>query len=138
VVGIVLAVVFVATAVMALRGALGDDAATAASRDRMYICAKTGKPFRHEVKLGDRTPVPSPHSGENTGYPAELCFWTADGGTKTDPTPVLLNEYAGKAGPTYCPDCGRLVTGLNPPPQPGVKAPPKQGESRTVRKEATK
>jgi hypothetical protein len=113
----------------------GEDAVTAASRDRIYICSETGKAFPHKVQLGDSIPVDSPHSGKKTGYPAELCYWTADGGTKPEPTPVLLNQRAGKPGPTFCPDCGRLVVGLNPPPAPGVKPPPKQAEYASSRKE---
>jgi hypothetical protein len=114
---------------------VGDDPVTAASRDRTYICAETGKAFRHKLKAGDIVPIDSPHSGKRTGYPAELCYWTADGGTKPDPTPVLLNSYAGKSGPTFCPDCGRLVVGLNPPPVAGADPPPKQNEYALSRKE---
>jgi hypothetical protein len=64
----------------------------------------------------------------NTGYPAEACYWTADGGTKTEPTWVLMNAVLGKPGPTFCPDCGRLVVARNPMPGPGVKPPPTQQE----------
>src|SRR5690349_12851813 len=67
----------------------GNDAASW-SRDRVFIDAKTGKPFDHTLKVGDKIPVKAP-SGDNTGYPAELCYWTKDGKAKEDPTPVLLN-----------------------------------------------
>ena len=54
--------------------------------------------------------------------------WTKDGKIKQDPTPVLLNEYAGKPGPTFCPDCGRRVVAHNPPPVIGAKPPPTKEE----------
>jgi hypothetical protein len=133
--GVVLLAVAVIALFVSLRSTLGDDPVTAMSRDRMYVCAETGKPFRHTVKAGDVIPIDSPHSGKKTGYPAELCFWTGDGNIKSDPTPVLLNHYAGKTGPTFCPDCGRLVVGLNPPPQAGDKPPPKQSEYALSRKD---
>ena len=47
---------------------------------------------------------------------------------KPEPTWVLVNEFVGRPGPTFCPDCGRLVVGHNPAPGEGVKAPPKQAE----------
>ena len=61
------------------------------------------------------TPVKSPHSGKETGYEPERCYWTADGKPKPEPTYVLLNAAVGKPGPTFCQDCKRLVVGLNPP-----------------------
>jgi hypothetical protein len=98
------------------------------SRDRTFICAETGKPFECELKVGMRLPVHSPHSGKETGYPAELCYWTKDGKPKSEPTAVLLNSWVGKTGPTFCPDCGRLVVGHNPPPGPDSKPPPTKAE----------
>jgi hypothetical protein len=77
--------------------------------------------------IGQSIPIKAP-SGNNSGYPAELCYWTKDGQAKTDPTPVLLNVLVGKPGPTFCPDCGRLVVGHNPRPGAGVKAPMTQEE----------
>jgi hypothetical protein len=127
-VAIVLAVVALGLAVVSVRNNLGPSDASAFSRDRLFVCSETGKTFEYEVKRGDTIPVLSPHSGKKTGYQAEFCFWTKDGGTKPEPTPVLLNVYANKSGPTFCPDCGRLVRQLNPPPVPGVKAPPTQAE----------
>src|SRR5271156_2095806 len=96
--------------------------------DVTYVCSQTGKPFKHRNVLGESVPVLSPYSGANTGYPAEPCYWTADGGTKTEPTWVLLNQTLGKPGPTFCPDCGRLVVPHNPPPTPGMRPPPTQRE----------
>jgi hypothetical protein len=93
-----------------------------------YVCAETGKPFKHRSELGESPPVLSPYTGRNTGYPAEPCFWTADGSPKSDPTWVILNQSLGKSGPTFCPDCGRLVVGHNPAPGPGVRTPPTQQE----------
>jgi hypothetical protein len=107
-----------------LRGTLGESEAAAQSKNRIYICAETGKPFDHELKAGDTVPLMSPHSGKQTGFPAELCYWTADGKIKDKPTPVLLNEYVGKSGYTYCPDCGRRVTAHNRRPNPGDDPPP--------------
>jgi hypothetical protein len=98
----------------------------------MFICTETGKPFEHENQIGETLPILSPHSGKKTGVPAEACYWTAEGGTKTSPTWVLLNELAGKPGPTYCPDCKRLVVGHNPQPGPGIKTPPMREADPTL------
>ena len=98
------------------------------SRNRWFVCTETGKPFREELKPGITFPIESPHSGKPTGVPAELCYWAKDGKPKEDPTPVLLNERAGKSGPTFCPDCGRLVVAGNPLPLAGAQPPPTQAE----------
>jgi hypothetical protein len=90
--------------------------------------ATTGKPYNYSIKLGDKIPVKAP-SGGMAGYPAEPCYWTKDGKIKNDPTYVLLNEYVGKPGPTFCPDCGRLVRSHNPAPQgPETRPPPTKAE----------
>ena len=114
-------------AVWSIWSAVGADDAMLASNERMYIDAETGQPFAHTLQAGDRIPILAP-SGKDTGYPAELCYWTADGKAKTDPTVVLLNQYKGESGPTFCPDCGRLVVQLNPPPAPGESPPPLKSE----------
>ena len=106
---------------------LGPSDAMAASRGRVFIDAETGETFTHEITAGETSPVDAP-SGKKTGYEAEPCFWTADGQVKDDPTYVLMNRHAGKDGPTFCPDCGRLVTDLNPPPIAGAKPPPTEAE----------
>jgi hypothetical protein len=93
-----------------------------------YVCSETGKPFLHRNVVGESIPVMSPYSGKETGYPAEPCYWTADGQIKAQPTWVLLNQTLGKSGPTFCPDCGRLVVARNPMPSPGSKPPPTQQE----------
>lgn len=99
----------------------------AAERERIFIDSQTGKAFNHEMVLGETIPVEAP-SGGKTGYPAELCYWTKDGQPKKDPTAVLLNSWIGKPGPTFCPDCGRLVVPRNPMAMPGMRPPPTQEE----------
>jgi hypothetical protein len=132
---IVLAVGAVGLMVYMVRASLGPTEAEAASRDRLFICSETGKTFTHEVKVGESMPVHSPHSGKDTGYQAELCYWTADGKPKDTPTPVLLNERMGNPGPTFCPDCKRLVVGHNPGAQAGRRPPPVEAEYQQARKD---
>ncbi|MFQ5501740.1 MAG: hypothetical protein ACE5EQ_05490 [Phycisphaerae bacterium] len=90
----------------------------------MYMCAETGKTFKHVPQMGEKMPIQSPHSGKKTGYRAEQCFCVKDGKQATEPTYVILNDYLGKKGPTTCPSCGALVyphnTEFNPP---GKKTP---------------
>jgi hypothetical protein len=100
----------------------------ALTRERVFVCSETGKIFQHTVKIGDTFPLRSPHSGKETGYRAEACYWTRVGQIKTAPTWVLLNQSVGKPGPTFCPDCDRLVTEMNNPPVQGHPAPPTQEE----------
>lgn len=114
----------------------GEAEVTKLSRHRMFVCSQTGKAFELELSAGMQVPVVSPHSGANTGYPAEACYWTREGKIKDDPTWVLLNEAIRKPGPTFCPDCARLVVGHNPVPTPDAAPPPLRegyvagGESR--------
>jgi hypothetical protein len=105
---------------------LGPSPAVVASTRGQFICAETGKPFALTITPGMTLPVRSPHSGKNTGYPAEFCYWTSDGNTRTEPFPVLLNSYLGKRDPTFCPDCGHLVRSRNPLPVPGSPPPTRQ------------
>jgi hypothetical protein len=126
-------VIAVAIAVLALlafelRGMFGTSPEVAAANDRVFICSETGKSWHHTLKDGEAIPIYSSYSGSNTGYPAELCYWTADGKPRKEPTPVLLNSSIGKPEPTFCPDCGRLVVGHNPMPAPGRQPPPTQAE----------
>ena len=93
-----------------------------------YVCTETGKSFRHKNVNGEVQPILSPYSGKNTGFPGEACYWNADGSIKTTPTWVLLNDLTGTPGPTFCPDCGRLVVGHNPKPEPESQPPPTQAE----------
>ena len=110
--------------VYAVKSNFGATDGASTSRERIFICSETLKQFNHDLKDGETVPVYSPKSGKKTGYPAELCYWTKDGKVKEEPTAVLINEWAGKTGPTFCPDCGRLVVAHNPAPHPGSKPPP--------------
>lgn len=129
--------VVVIVALFALKSFFGMSPAEAATRDRLFMCSETEKSFHFTVDKGVTIPVHSPYSGKDTGYPAELCYWTKDGKPKTDPTPVLLNSYKNVAGPTFCPDCGRLVVGHNPVPDDNSKTPPtrQEYEARQAAKE---
>jgi hypothetical protein len=124
---VLLAVIIICAAIFSyyqFRGVFGLNAGAAASNDRVFICSETGKSFHVLLTADTKIPSYSPFSGKNTGYPAELCYWTADGKIKDTPTPVLLNSRIGVQGPTFCPDCGRLVVGHNPYPQAGRNPPP--------------
>ena len=50
---------------------------------------------------------------------------------------LLLRETVHKKGPTFCPDCGRLVTAPSAIPQPGDKPPPTKAEYES-RKSSTR
>jgi hypothetical protein len=126
--GMVLILVGVGALFLSLRGFFGRSEAASIASERTYICAETGKPFNHKLVRGERIPVESPHSGKPTGYPAELCYWTADGHIASKPTAVLLNKYAGIEGPTFCKVCGRLVVPHNPMAREGMTPPPTQAE----------
>jgi len=128
-VGIVIVLLGVVAAGFAARDIFGQDEAAQLANNRWFVDSKDGKPYRFELKMG--TPIPSPApSGGNTGFPAELCYWTKDGKPKKDPTPVLLNQWVGKPEPTYCPDCGRKVVGHNPGAAEGQTPPPTQVEDK--------
>lgn len=114
----------------------GSSEAASLSGTRTFICTETGKVFTALLREGWTVPVPSPYSGKNTGVPAEQCVWTQDGNLKSEPTYVLLNEYLGKPGPTFCPDCGRLVVQRNPIYRPGdstARPPPTREEYTRVK-----
>lgn len=127
IVAIALVLIGLGVAAWAVYTNVGPSEAVKLTRDRVFVDATTGKPFNYTLHVGDVVPVLAP-SGKNTGYPAELCFWTKDGKEKSDPTPVLLNSTVGKSEPTFCPDCGRLVIARNPAPGSGVKVPPTKEE----------
>ena len=93
-------------------------AAAAAGTDRRdFVCSETGDMFEgRRIGDGETVPMTNPRTGEATLYPAERCYWGADGGVKKRPTLVILNESLGIEGPTECPDCGRLVVHGNPRP----------------------
>ncbi|MEI8194583.1 MAG: hypothetical protein WCI73_01605 [Phycisphaerae bacterium] len=111
-----------------LYGLLGRSAEARDLNRRWMVCTQTKKPFQVDLDSLKGIPAPSPFSGRNTGQPAELCFWTADGKPKTEPTPVLLNQYLNDPAPTFCPDCGRLVVARNPGPDQAASPPPTKAE----------
>jgi len=92
------------------------------------IDSETGQSFKHRKVEGESIPFLSPQTDRNTAYPAEMCYWNADGSLRKEPFPVLLNSCAGKQEPTFCPDCGRLVRGHNPVPRQGSRPPPTEAE----------
>jgi hypothetical protein len=98
------------------------------TRYRWFMNASTNPPvpFQAELVPGTVYPIKAPSGGN--GYPAETCFWTADGKIKDQPTYVLLNSWVHKSGPTFCPDCGRLVVPHNPAPMAGDIPPPTRQE----------
>lgn len=124
-IGVAALAVLVLVVVFVWRAVNVDDPTTS----RMFMDAGTSPPtpFRAALTVGMAVPIKAP-SGGNTGFPAETCFWTKDGQTKTDPTYVLVNQAAGRPGPTFCPDCGRLVTVHNPAPDGKRPPPPTQAE----------
>jgi hypothetical protein len=111
-----------------IKGSFGASDIQSFANTRTFICAETLKPYQYELNAKSKIPAPSPFSGKNTGYPAEMCYWTKDGMIKPTPTPVLLNTWRKMPEPTFCPDCGRLVTVRNPNPAPGAKPPPTEAE----------
>jgi hypothetical protein len=87
------------------------------SRSRVVVDSVTGEVFpEFRIKEGSTFPWKNPKTGENTLYPAEPCFWTADGKAKLEPTYVFVKAYAGAKSKTVCPDCGREVRQHNPNP----------------------
>lgn len=124
--GTIAAVILVVVAIAAILVSVKSSFRGNPTPERWFVDASTGQPFQVELKVGMTIPVKAPSGGD--GYPAELCYWTADGGTKSVPTKVLLNSWIGKPGPTFCPDCHRLVVEHNPAPGPGVEPPPTEAE----------
>lgn len=106
-----------AGAFLAANQLLGSDDLAAKTDRRTMIDAKTGEVFV-DLHLPTGAPIPytNPNTGENNLFPAEPCFWNADGSAKLKPTWVLLNQFKDEPGPTICPDCGRRVVGHNPMP----------------------
>lgn len=87
------------------------------SRSRIAVDSKTGKVFMdYKLKDGDAWPWKHPSTGDRSLYPAEACYWTADGQAKLEPTYVILKSIMGEEGDTICPDCGRKVVAHNPMP----------------------
>ena len=129
-IGGVIAVVLIAVAavVWLSRGTFGPSAAARLNSQRMYICSETGKTFLYTASPVGKYPVRSPHSGKDTGFPAQHCYWTADGKLKAEPTYVLMNVYKKQKGPTFCPDCSRVVPSDNPVVAEGTPPPPTKEE----------
>jgi hypothetical protein len=87
------------------------------SRSRVVVDSVTGEVFKEfHIREGTTFPWKNPKTGENTLYPAEPCFWTADGKAKLEPTYVFVKAYAGDKSKTICPDCGHEVRTHNPNP----------------------
>ncbi len=136
---IVLIVVMVGAigmSVWGLRNFFGNSGAGEDSRNRWLVCAETGKAFKARIDEKTQLPMASPYSGKATGYFAELCYWGKDGGVLKEPTAVLLGQTVGRTGPTFCPECGRLVVGQNPYPYPGEAPPPTEAEYHSARAQA--
>lgn len=81
----------------------------------MYI-DETGRTFERRLgRVGDAAKVKSPWG--TRAFPAERCYWTREGGVKSEATVVMLKSYVeGPGARTYCPDCGREVVAGNPVP----------------------
>lgn len=116
---VVAIVLFCAAGVWAYMQMQGN-AAENLSYNRVFVCAKTGKPYNYEIKAGDKQPYFSPFSDGYTGYIAEVCYWMKDANgeyvAKTKPTVVLLRKHFEPGADTFCPDCGKEVVGHNPMP----------------------
>lgn len=130
-VSIVFILLMLGLVVYEVHGAFGASETESFANTRTFICSETLKPYQYELTTTSKIPAPSPFSGKNTGYPAELCYWTKDGkikGPNEKPTPVLLNTYRKQPEPTFCPECGRLVVARNPQPNAGAKPPPTEAD----------
>jgi hypothetical protein len=121
-VGALAFVVLIGIVVLYVIHSMGN-AAIDRTHGRLFVDSESGKTYYLAIKVGMATcPAINPDTGNPTLYMPEMCYWNADGSTKTTPTYVILNFQRGKAGPTFCPDCGRLVVANNPPP--GGQSPP--------------
>jgi hypothetical protein len=112
-------IVFVGLVAVSL-GYVGHTSGSAAidrTHYRTLVDSETGKIYTLKITRGMMIdPAVSPDTGRPTLYTPEECYWNADGSTKIAPTYVILNSLLGKPGPTFCPDCGRLVVLHNPMP----------------------
>ena len=126
-----LVVVGVIVAFISFKGSMGSSELRDETELRMFVDKENPtKWFEKKMERGDTVPVKSPFSGKMTGVPAEKCWWTADGKIKDKPNGVLLNSN----GPTFCPECGRLVVVYNPRPGKGDKPPPTKAEYEQTHK----
>lgn len=116
-----------------VRSNLGNEIADVTGQ-QVAVCSATGKSWNFKLKPGMTFPIDSPHSGKKTGYPADAtCNWTADGKVDTELTYVLMNDTAGKQGPTFCPKCSRQVVRENPLASADRKPPPTDKEYAAAR-----
>jgi hypothetical protein len=116
------AVALFLVAVLLLWRNLGGGTPAADANTRVFMCIETGKTFEHRLEAGEREPILSPHSGRETGWCTEACYWTPDGRAKKTPDYVVLKRRMGVDEPTYCPVCGREVVPHNPLPPPELMA----------------
>lgn len=115
---LVAAIVLIASNIR-LESEAGED-----SRLRTLIDSKTGEVFA-DFRVADeqQPPYANPKTGERTLFPAEACYWSADGTAKITPTMVFLREWIEPGAETRCPDCGKTVTRHNPmPPAEALEA----------------
>ena len=121
-------IICIGAAVWSIWNNFKQDSAVAAANSVMFVDIENGKAFPVELTPSMTYPVKSPFTGHTTGYRAEMCGWTKDGHVRKEPFYVVLNQELGKSGPTFCPDCGRLVVPHNPKAVEGRRPPPTQQE----------
>lgn len=117
--GLVLCVAVVAFALARVGGVVADDQP---QWPRIRVMDKqTGDLRWKRVAPQAEFPYRNPKTGERSMYPVEYCFYNECG--PAGGTPVILNDYLGKEGPTTCPRCGEEVHAHNPRPSEyvGVK-----------------
>lgn len=118
----------VAAAAWSIWSNVGQDRAVVEANSVVMMDIETGKTFKVELTPDMAYPAKSPYTGRFTGYRTEMCGWTKDGHVRKEPFYVVLNSELGKPGPTFCPDCGRLVVAHNPKAVEGHRPPPTQAE----------
>jgi hypothetical protein len=119
-------VLCVAAAAWSIWANVGEPSGVKDASSILFMDIENGKTFRVDPSPDMPYPCKSPFTGHMTGYHAELCTWTKDGHVRSEPFAVVLNQELGKPGPTFCPDCGRLVVPHNPPAVEGHHPPPTQ------------
>lgn len=121
---VVVAVGVLVYVVFSTMQSIANDPRRAAAYTRV-MDLETGEYIEKFPFTGERLvfPAKNPKTGRNSLVPVELCYWTKDGKAKMEPTPVILNQWLNKSGPTTCPDCGRPVTkGNRMPPDDLMQA----------------
>ncbi len=118
-----MAVITVAVAIAAIysiKGFFGEEDYVARANTRVLMDSETGDLFPFEL-TENMPPYPhvNPKTGDKTLFPVEWCY-ARECGAKGG-TPVILNTWLGKEGPTYCPNCGALVRFHNPKPETANK-----------------